>query len=320
MVNGQRSKVPAHWEYLVSVEGAFVKSDVEMRTEAFRPPTPAKNPVWICIKSQCEEGGLMEFEDFWNPPQPPDEGGDNNSNDDLTPSDFPPSGTGGTGWYKNTSIAETTQNQGGQGGTGVQGIGLAMEKNTNFVLEEPPPEKIVTNASTGVSEGGQGDSRVDSCNLTQDKVDYEDYPHLTCDNIDAKRNQAEDIKERLLQAQTKQDLIEIREQYSNRCDWVWKNLLTKAQRRTLKEIAAVQQLDIFASQTASAEISESAAQCELSLEQLIEVLEVVDSPEDFATAIAGHAIDVVQDCICMSDSQPRRRLLESWLESLQSGE
>jgi hypothetical protein len=101
---------------------------------------------------------------------------------------------------------------------------------------------------------------------------------------------------------------------------VWKNLLTKAQRRTLKEIAAVQQLDIFASQTASAEISESAAQCELSLEQLIEVLEVVDSPEDFATAIAGHAIDVVQDCICMSDSQPRRRLLESWLESLQSGE
>jgi putative DNA primase/helicase len=151
-------------------------------------------------------------------------------------------------------------------------------------------------------------------------VDYEDYPHLTCDNIDAKRNQAEDIKERLLQAQTKQDLIEIREQYSNRCDWVWKNLLTKAQRRTLKEIAAVQQLDIFASQTASAEISESAAQCELSLEQLIEVLEVVDSPEDFATAIAGHAIDVVQDCICMSDSQPRRRLLESWLESLQSGE
>jgi hypothetical protein len=27
----------------------------------------------------------MEFEDFWNPPQPPDEGGDNNSNDDLTP-------------------------------------------------------------------------------------------------------------------------------------------------------------------------------------------------------------------------------------------
>jgi hypothetical protein len=320
MVNGQRSKVPAHWEYLVSVEGAFVKSDVEMRTEAFRPPTPAKNPVWICIKSQCEEGGLMEFEDFWNPPQPPDEGGDNNSNDDLTPSDFPPSGTGGTGWYKNTSIAETTQNQGGQGGTGVQGIGLAMEKNTNFVLEEPPPEKIVTNASTGVSEGGQGDSRVDSCNLIQDKVDYEDYPHLTCDNIDAKRNQAEDIKERLLQAQTKQDLIEIREQYSNRCDWVWKNLLTKAQRRTLKEIAAVQQLDIFASQAASAEISESAAQCELSLEQLIEVLEVVDSPEDFATAIAGHTIDVVQDCICLLDNQPRRRRLESWLEVLQSGE
>jgi hypothetical protein len=320
MINGQRSKVPAHWEYLVPVEGAFVKSDVQMQPEAFRTPTPAENPVWICIKSQCEEGGLMEFEDFWNPPQPPDEGGDNNGSDDLTPSDLSPSGTGGTGWYKNTSIAETTQNQGGQGGTGVQRVALAIEKNTNFVLEELPPEKIVTDALTGVSKGGQGDYRVDSGALTQDKPNYEDYPHLTCDNIDAKRNQAEDIKERLLQAQTKQDLIEIREQYSNRCDWVWKNLLTKAQRRTLKEIAAVQQLDIFASQTASAEISESAAQRKLSLEQLSEVLEVVNSPEDFATAIAGHAVNVVQDCIFMSSTPPRRRRLESWLESLQSGE
>jgi putative DNA primase/helicase len=108
---------------------------------------------------------------------------------------------------------------------------------------------------------------VDSCNLTQDKVDYEDYPHLTCDNIDAKRNQAEDIKERLLKAQTKQDLTFIREQYSTRCDWVWKNLLTKAQRRTLKAIAAVEQLDIFASETASAETSESAAQSDLPLYQ-----------------------------------------------------
>jgi hypothetical protein len=161
---------------------------------------------------------------------------------------------------------------------------------------------------------------VDSVTLAQDNPNYEGYPHLTCDNIDAKRNQAEDIKERLLQAQTKQDLIEIREQYSTRCDWVWKNLLTKAQRRTLKAIAAVEQLDIFASQTASAEISESASQRELSLEQLIEVLEVVDSPEDFATAIAGHAVNVVQDCIFMSSTPPRRRLLESWLESLQSGE
>jgi hypothetical protein len=80
MVNGKRSRVAAHWEFLAPVEGAFVKSDVELQPEAFRPPTPANNPVWICIKSQCEEGGLMEFEDFWNPPQPPPDYCDNNEN------------------------------------------------------------------------------------------------------------------------------------------------------------------------------------------------------------------------------------------------
>ena len=260
MINGQRSKVAAHWEYLVPVEGAFVKSDVQLQPEAFRPPTPADNPVWICIKSQCEEGGLMEFEDFWNPPQPPDNDCDN-KNIDVTVLQSPSldsillersvGGTGGTGWYKNTSIAETTQNQGGQGGTGVQGIGLALEKNKISFLEAPSLEKSLTVSLTDVSEGGQDEYKVDSCSLTQSKAnrcdtfDYTSYPHLTCDNIDAKRNQAEDIKERLLKAKTKQDLTLIREEYTGRCDWVWKNLLTKPQRRTLKEMAAIEQLNLL---------------------------------------------------------------------------
>ncbi len=329
MVNGKRSRVAAHWEFLVPVEGAFVKSDVEVQPEAFRPPTPANNPVWICIKSECEEGGLMEFEDFWNPPQPPDNNCDNNNSNGNVPQSpllspvLHESAESGSTVQGGSVFAESLEqrNSGGvQGGSTVQGIGLDLEKNKISVLEEPSLEKFSTVALTGVLKGGQSECRVDSVTLTQGNPNYEDYPHLTCDNIDAKRNQAEDIKERLLQAQTKQDLIEIREQYSTRCDWVWKNLLTKAQRRTLKAIAAVEQLDIFASQTASAEISESASQRELSLEQLIEVLEVVDSPEDFATAIAGHAVNVVQDCIFMSSTPPRRRLLESWLESLQSGD
>jgi hypothetical protein len=182
MIDGQRTKVPAHWEYLVSVEDAFVKSDVQMQSEAFRPPTPADNPLWICIKSQCEEGGLMEFEDFWNPPQPPDDGGDNgsdNSNNVATlTADFSnllSSGTGGTGWDKNTSIAETTQNQGGQGGTGGQGIGLAIEKKVISFSEEAFLEKSSTVALTGVLEGGQCECRVDSCDLTQDRVNQAEY-------------------------------------------------------------------------------------------------------------------------------------------------
>jgi hypothetical protein len=245
MVNGQRSKIPAHWEFLVPVEGAFVKSDVEMQPEAFRPPTPAENPIWVCIKSQCEEGGLMEFEDFWNPPQPPNGSGDNNGNNGRDSSDLPTSGTGGTGWYENTQIAETTQNQGGQGGTGVQGIGLDLEKNKISVLEKPFLENPTEEKLTSISEGGQGDYKVDSCDVTQDTPNYEDYPHLYCDNIDVKRNQAEDIKERLLKAQTKQDLTLIREEYSERCDWVWKNLLSKAQRRALKEVTTITQLDLL---------------------------------------------------------------------------
>jgi len=267
MVNGKRSRVAAHWEYLVPVEGAFIKSDIQLQPEAFRPPTPANNPVWICIKAQCEEGGLMEFEDFWNPPQPPDAVCDNNGNNDITfqpplssllPQERAESGSTVQGGSIFAESLEQRNSGGVQGGSTVQGIGSALEKNKISFFEEPSLEKSLTVSLAGVSEGGQDEYRVDSCNLTQSKVncgdtpDYTSYPHLTCDNIDAKRNQAEDIKERLLKAQTKQDLTLIREEYTGRCDWVWKNLLTKAQRRTLKEITAIEQLNLLATPQAIA--------------------------------------------------------------------
>jgi hypothetical protein len=70
-------------------------------------------------------------------------------------------------------------------------------------LEEPFPEKPSEEILTSVLEGGQDDCRVDSCNSTQDELDYATYPHLTSDTVEAKRNQAEDIKKRLLQARPK---------------------------------------------------------------------------------------------------------------------
>jgi hypothetical protein len=313
MVNGQRSKIPAHWECLVPVEGAFVKSDVELQSEAFRAPTPAENPIWSCIKSQCEEGGLMEFEDFWNPPQPPDDGGDNNNTTYLTSSDLPPSGTGGTEWDKNTSIAETTQNKGGQGGTGVQGIGLALEKNKNFVLEKPFPEKPSEEILTSVLQGGQSEYRVDSCNLTQDKVDYEDYPHLTCDALEAKRNQAEDIKKRLLQAQTKEDLTLIRQEHSSRCEWVWKNLLTKAQRQALKEMAAIEQLNLLSQDIKV--VSESVLQ-KSEFEELIEALEFVQTIEEFASITEGSSTETIKDAVLYLESPAQKQQVNRWLETL----
>ncbi|HEY9905331.1 MAG TPA: primase-like DNA-binding domain-containing protein, partial [Candidatus Sericytochromatia bacterium] len=265
MVNGKRSRVAAHWEYLAPVEGAFVKSDVQLQPGAFRAPTPADNPVWICIKSECQEGGLMEFEDFWNPPQPPNANCDNNSSNVNTPQSPSRSllsqenAESGSTVQGGSIFAESLEqrNSGGvQGGSIVQGIGLDLEKNKISILEKPFLEKPPEETLTSVLEGGQSDCRVDSYKLTQSKAnccddpDYTSYPHLTSDTLEAKRNQAENIKERLLKAQTKQDLTLIREEYTGRCDWVWKNLLTKAQRRTLKDMAAIEQLNLLATSQA----------------------------------------------------------------------
>lgn len=166
MINGKRSKVAAHWEYLVPVNGAFVKTDAEIDNNPFQGRSEKNNPVWTCIKAACEEGGLMEFEDFWNPPQPPHSGCDNNvdgGQPNLPPTKPIESGTGGTGWYKNCQIAETTQNQGGQGGTGVQGIGSDQQKNAVCVLEKKQNEISLT----PISEGGQIESKLDSCEVRQ---------------------------------------------------------------------------------------------------------------------------------------------------------
>jgi hypothetical protein len=297
MVNGKRSRVAAHWEYLVPVEGAFVKSDGQLQSEAFRPLTPADNPLWICIKSQCEEGGLMEFDDFWNPPQPPDNC-DNNGNNDNTPQ---------------SSLHSPLLHEKAESGSTVQGIGSGLGKNKISVLEKPFPEKPSEEILTSVLEGGQSEYRVDSCNLTQDKVDYEDYPHLTCDALEAKRNQAEDIKKRLLQAQTKEDLTLIRQEHSSRCDWVWKNLLTKAQRQALKEMAAIEQLNLLSQDIKV--VSESVLQ-KSEFEELIEALEFVQTIEEFASITEGSSKETVKDAVLYLESPAQKQQINRWLETL----
>jgi len=254
MVDGERWRVPAHWEYFVPVEGAFVKSDVQLQSESFRPATPADNPVWICIKSQCEEGGLMEFEDFWNPPQPPGNNCDNNNNNDNTPqsplhSSLPhervESGSTVQGGSIFAESLEQRNSRGVQGGSTVQGIGLDLEKNKKSFSEEPFLEKIFTVVLTPLSQGGQCEDRVDSCNSVQHEVDYNSYPHLTCDTIEAKRNQAGEIKQRLLKAFTKEELTAIKEEFSSRFKWVWRNLLSDAEKEKVTEIATTKQLNFL---------------------------------------------------------------------------
>ena len=51
------------------------------------------------------------------------------------------------------------------------------------------------------------------------------------------------------------------------------------------------------------------------LEQLVDVLPFVDDAETFAVVIEGSSVDVVEDAIAMTDSQPRRNQLLKWLEA-----
>lgn len=82
----------------------------------------------------------------------------------------------------------------------------------------------------------------------------------------------------LLEAESRGELTDIRQQFGTRCDWVWQNLLTKAQRSKLKAIASVEQLNLLAPSLATQEeewfaeanltqMAEDLTQCE-SAEQL----------------------------------------------------
>jgi putative DNA primase/helicase len=77
------------------------------------------------------------------------------------------------------------------------------------------------------------------------EVDYSSYPHLTSDAIEAKRNQAQKIKQQLLEADSREDLTAIKEEFTDRCTWVWHNLLTDSERGRLRAIANTEQLNLF---------------------------------------------------------------------------
>ncbi len=85
MVNGKRERIQAHWEYLAPVPGAFVKWEPDARNSG-ENSLPPQNPTWVCLKASCQEGGLMEFEDFWNPPDPPQDDGGGGGNQPNQPS------------------------------------------------------------------------------------------------------------------------------------------------------------------------------------------------------------------------------------------
>jgi hypothetical protein len=93
------------------------------------------------------------------------------------------------------------------------------------------------------------------------EVDYSTFPHLTCGTIEAKRNQSEKIKQRLLEADNREELTAIKQEFQARCRWVWHNLLTDGERKKLKAIANTEQLDLLSS--AQVQVEESTAGAEV---------------------------------------------------------
>ena len=205
MVNGQRHRVSAHWKHLAPVPGAFVEQTFEIRDSGENPQI-AQNPTWTCIKAKCEEGGLLQFEQFWNPPQPPHGGNPINETVDNHPyisniacdnSPFDcnnatcktmheaPSGTSipsdlsrsGSTVQAGSIFCESLKqrNFGGvQGGSTVQGIGSEIEKNQIATLERVEVEK----SQTTVTEVGHLASKADSFNVVQDESIHIDLSEL----------------------------------------------------------------------------------------------------------------------------------------------
>jgi putative DNA primase/helicase len=77
------------------------------------------------------------------------------------------------------------------------------------------------------------------------EIDYSTFPHLTSDTVEAKRNQAQTIRQRLLAATSREELTAIKKEFGSRCRWVWRKLLTDAERAKVEAIASTEQLNLL---------------------------------------------------------------------------
>ncbi|BAS60450.1 MULTISPECIES: hypothetical protein [Leptolyngbya] len=168
MVEGERSRIPAHWRGITPVPRVFVSSG---GGNAEFP----QNPEWTCLKAMCVEGGLEEFEAYWNPP-------------DISLSETPES-------LHNAGVQgvppQNSENQGVdslkplysagvQGGSTVQGKGFEVDLKSNdasLQVEEDSLRVKTLDGQAGQSgQVGVEPVSADSANL--DKADRVDNPTL----------------------------------------------------------------------------------------------------------------------------------------------
>jgi hypothetical protein len=127
--------------------------------------------------------------------------------------------------------------------------------------------------------------------------DYSTFPHRSSDNMQAKRNLANKIKEQLLVAHSKEELTAVKQKHGeNQTNWVWRNLLTDAERGKVSAIAQTEQLDLLSSAPGAAQVEESTSGAEVA--QAVEVFAAGDKVlhAEFGEGIVGQQIGDMLFC------------------------
>ena len=71
-----RGMIPAHWSGIVDLAEVFVTlAEQESSSDNGNRGTQHREPQWSCVKSMCQEGGLMAFKDAALSPPPNGSGG-----------------------------------------------------------------------------------------------------------------------------------------------------------------------------------------------------------------------------------------------------
>ncbi len=126
----------------------------------------------------------------------------------------------------------------------------ALLNGTQNTLEEETEKSLEKGGSVEEVDRCQNDGKstlvaTDPPTDPPQAIGYTTFPHLTCDTLEAKRNQAQLIKRLLLEANNLEELSAIKQEFKTRCSWVWKYLLTPGERNQLKVVAKTQQLNLF---------------------------------------------------------------------------
>jgi hypothetical protein len=190
-INGKRERISAHWKNVVPLPNIFVSSEPGINNSD-------QNPSWFCVKSRCEEGGLMDFEDFWQPKTPEPSPGatvhpvqstlevknDPGQAENLTQSDCPPCPSVHPGLLDKKNLEELVSSESlttpmsekasPEGGT--EGTGWTVAPDIGSSLSTPPVEAL--------DQGGQGGQSLQDSDSRFYALENEKAVHLSSENLE----------------------------------------------------------------------------------------------------------------------------------------